>query len=899
MRLLLAGLLLATLSVPRAFADSANADAQADAGPKGVLTKPPALVTFVPAPYPPDAEAQHLQGEVVLQVDIDDKGHVADAQVLQGAGHGFDEAALGAVKQFVFSPAEIDNAPAPVRIQYRYSFTLAPETPDAGPEGTDAGPPEPKHQVTFEGRALERGTRKPLAFADVVVAEPDGGSGSAPSTTKTDEKGHFEFEDLPPGTYSVVVSLADHQRFETQEAVAPGQATHATYYVMANSYSGFESTVTAERVRKEVARTTLSEEEIRLIPGTQGDALKVVENLPGVARAPYGIGLLIVRGSKPWDTRVYIDDAVVPQLFHFGGLTSVYNADLLQDITFSPGNFNVDHGRAIGGLITAASRPPDANAIHGYVNANVIDASVLLEGPINDQLSFAIAGRRSYIDALLNQFLPKSFGLNFTLAPRYYDYQARLDWHPPGKRDHLTVTVFGSDDALALLLDNAADIDPEARASFETHIGFHVLSANWTHKYTDNLTQKLSLQTGLNILDNSLGEDIRGDTRSSITAVHELFDWQVLNSLTLEGGLDVFYAPYKYTAEVPAAEFYQVEQLPDPITSRELVSAEATGKILEPSLLAQAFWQPTPKLRIIPGVRLDWYEDLHAVRADPRIAAFQQLGETTTLKAAVGLYHQPPDYRLGLTTPKLGNPDLQPEGAEQYMLGVEHDFGSGFTLDVQGYFKWLFAQVQTTDAIVVRDGVQVPERYDNGGVGRSYGLELLFRKQLTRNLFGWVSYSLEHTEVCNSQFTLNNVRPDCSTFGSKGWSIFPLDQPHHLIAILSYKLPQNWIVGVRGQYASGNPVTPVTTSVYDADGDLYIPIPGDFFSERVPAFFQLDARVDKRFVFEKWMLTLYLDVQNITNRRNPEYTLYNFDYTKIAYLSGLPIIPSFGVKGEF
>lgn len=876
-------ILLLTLLLPVA----ARAQDASDGGPQHVLTRAPALVKFVEAPYPPEARARHLQGEVVLQIDLDERGQVSAAQVLQPAGHGFDEAALQAVKQFVFTPAEIDGKPAPVRLTYRYSFTLAPEVPDAGP-------PEARHQITFDGRAVERGTRKPLPYADVVAAPADGGSEAA---VKTDEQGHFAFEDLQPGAYRVAVVAADHLRFDTEETLVAGQVTHATYYVRRATYSAYETVVTGERERKEVARTTLKQEEIRLIPGTQGDALKVVENLPGVARAPYGIGLLVVRGSKPWDTRVYIDDAVVPQLFHFGGLTSVYNSDLLQDITFSPGNFNVDQGRAIGGLITATSRPPDEKAFHGYFNVNVIDASLLLEGPINDELSFAIAGRRSYIDAVLSSVLPKSWGLDFTLAPRYYDYQARLDWHPKSGKDRVSLTLFGSDDRLALLLQNAAAIDPEARASLETHIGFHVLSGVWTHRYSGALTQRLSLQTGYNLADNALGQDISGDTKSSISSGREVLDWEYSKALTFEAGADVFFAPYQYTAQLP--QFYQTDVLPDPIASRQLVKASDTGSILEPALFAQAIWTPTPRTKVIPGIRADYDYELGRAWVDPRLAAFQGLSDRTTLKAAVGLYHQPPDYRFGLTTPKLGNPKLGPEGAEQYMVGVEHDFGHGLTLDFQTYFKWLFHQVQTSQALVERDGAQVPERYNNGGVGRSYGMELLLRKALTERMFGWIAYSLEKTELCSARFSLSGETPRCSTFGSSNWTTFPLDQPQHLIAVLSYKLPRDWIVGARAQYASGNPVTPLVTSVYDADGDLYLPVPGPYFSERVPAFFQLDVRVDKRFVFEKWMLTIYLDVQNVTNRHNPEFVLYNYDFSQRAYLSGLPIIPSLGVKGEF
>jgi TonB family protein len=93
------------------------------------LTKAPALLKFVPAHYPPEAEAQGLSGDVGLEVQIAADGKVADARVTRSAGHGFDEAALSAVREFLFSPAEIDGKPAAVAIDYTYHFTL--ESPPA------------------------------------------------------------------------------------------------------------------------------------------------------------------------------------------------------------------------------------------------------------------------------------------------------------------------------------------------------------------------------------------------------------------------------------------------------------------------------------------------------------------------------------------------------------------------------------------------------------------------------------------------------------------------------------------------------------------------------------------------------------------------------------------------
>jgi molybdate/tungstate transport system substrate-binding protein len=63
-------------------------------------------------------------------------------------------------------------------------------------------------------------------------------------------------------------------------------------------------------------------------------------------------------------------------------------------------------------------------------------------------------------------------------------------------------------------------------------------------------------------------------------------------------------------------------------------------------------------------------------------------------------------------------------------------------------------------------------------------------------------------------------------------------------------------------------------------------------------FHQLDLRVDKRWVFNKWILNTYLDVQNAYNRSNPEGLTYSYDYSQSKPQSGLPILTIFGVRAE-
>lgn len=856
----------------------AAALAQSDGG-TGVLTRPPALLKQVEAAFPPEMLDAGQGGRVVMEVDLGADGSVTNVRVVESAGPAFDMAAVAAVRQFTFSPAEVDGAPAPVRLQYAYEFFLQPEVVEALPQ-PDAGP-----VVNFDGRVLERGTRDPIAGATVVLGE-----GEAPPEAVTDDKGFFSFADVPVGTFKVVVTAPDYERYEVTEDFAEGKKTQVTYFARRTVYGAYETVVRTTREKKEVAQINIKQEEIRLIPGTQGDAFKVVQNLPGVARSPFGIGLLVVRGSKPYDTKVYVDEAPVPLLFHFGGIKATYNSELLEELDFQQGNFGAPFGRNIGGLVRATSRPPSHKGFHGYVDVNFADASAMVEFPIGEELSVAASARRSYIDALLpaifDLFVPQAKdALTFVVAPRYYDYQVKAEWKPKSGRQRLFFSFFGSDDALKFLLPNAS-VDPEGRGEFGTTINYN----RWLLGYDLKLSPEVRFSSrnsfGFDQLTITGGEDLYAKGTQFPLLLRQRLNVDLPKVwLSLELGAELLVNTV--VADVQGPPNPRPNQIPDPFVSRNLVVERSRNVYVEPGMWADLVFTPHATFKAVGGVRIDFNTVMQDGWVDPRLALFWNPWKPLTLKAGAGLYHQSPDYRQGLLSPTLGNPDLLPEQAAHYLVGAEVKFTDFLSLDVQGYYKALSHQVRTTFALTNADTGEpgIDLRYKSTGIGRAYGLEVLLRWSLTKNFFGWISYTLSRTERDYD----NGTRIGRSA----------LDQPHNLVALASYKLPFDFILGAKIRYTTGPLTTPTVGAVYDINGNYHFPIQGDSWSERLPDFFQLDVRIDKRFVFRDWMLSIYLDVQNVTNHRNVEGTLYNFDFSRRQNVYGTPILPILGLRGEW
>ena len=137
------------------------------------------------------------------------------------------------------------------------------------------------------------------------------------------------------------------------------------------------------------------------------------------------------------------------------------------------------------------------------------------------------------------------------------------------------------------------------------------------------------------------------------------------------------------------------------------------------------------------------------------------------------------------------------------------------------------------------------------------------------------------------------------------WVLYALDQTHHLEALGSWRVTPTWSLGLRLQFVSGNPVTPLLNYdsqqfEFDADTGDYQQVLGDYLSDRRSPYVRCDMRVDKRFVRGSSIWQLYLDVQNLGYflYNSPEGYDYNYDFSERRDY-GWIILPALGCRVEF
>ena len=87
---------------------------------------------------------------------------------------------------------------------------------------------------------------------------------------------------------------------------------------------------------------------------------------------------------------------------------------------------------------------------------------------------------------------------------------------------------------------------------------------------------------------------------------------------------------------------------------------------------------------------------------------------------------------------------------------------------------------------------------------------------------------------------------------------------------------------------------------WDVDADFYNGFRiGEYNGTRLPPFFQTSLRADKLWTFKRWQLQTYVDLLNAVRGVNPEFAVYNYDFSEFAYVRGLPFIPNIGLEAKF
>lgn len=649
-------------------------------------------------------------------------------------------------------------------------------------------------------------------------------------------------------------------------------------------------------LRAEAGRTaSLSRAEVRQVPGTFGDPFRAVEIMPGVTPIVSGLPYFFIRGAPPGNVGYFLDGLRVPVLFHVGAGPSVIHPALVKQVDLYPGGYPARFGRFAGGIVAGEMQDP-LERPHGEFNLRLFDVGAFAETPFADgRGSVAVGGRYSYTGALFSLFSPSTI-------LDYWDYQGRatFDLTPD---DRISVFAMGSYDFLGQTIEGV----DEPLTLFGAE--FHRLDFRYDHRIGNRGRLRSAFTLGI---DKSRISQER-NTRDRLIGTRTDMEYRLSPEVLLRAGSDAQIDSYD-------VQTGQADLGPSGTTLLSLFPSRADFVL---GARADVVLTPSPRFEVVPGIRADLFasQGATAVGIDPRLATRTKVSDRVSVLAAAGLAHQAPAFVVPVPGFTPGGIRGGLQKAVQQSLGLELAVMTDTTFTATLFHNGFFDMSDPLGATAPqppscppgafpRDtlagdrgagggggggggtcGARFPQgtigtdRSGGGGQGsetsgnslavsalevrtrgRSYGMELFLKKRLTSRVGGFFSYTLSR-----STRTFEN-REYTATF----------DRTHVLNVALAFDLGHNWRAGTRVVFYTG---VPQATD------------PSAPSTSRLPAFFRVDLRLEKRWNIGKtaW-LSVVAEWLNATLTKESIAQNCTLAGCTATYI-GPVTIPSIGLEG--
>ena len=719
----------------------------------------------------------------------------------------------------------------------------------------------------IKGTVINKTTREPLEFVNVLVVGLNIGA-------STDINGNFTINQVPPGIYQLRASALGYKTVFTEEYRVNHITPHVNIEMEEESTAIAEVTVTASPFRRvaesPVSLRVIGLQEIEKAPGANRDISRVVQNYPGVAFSPIGYrNDLIVRGGGPSENRFYLDGVEIPNINHFstqgasGGPVGLIDADLIRNVKFYSGAFPANRGNALSSVLDFSLRDGsmDRNSLKATLGAS--EVSLSSNGHIGNKTSYLVSVRQSYLQMLFKvlglPFLPAYTDASFKLKTRFNDSN-ELTFIGLGGLDRMKLNMDIDGESAEYILSYLPKIEQETftlGGVYKHYAGNHVQSVTLSHSYLNNrnIKYKNNDESDPDNLILKLGS-VEQETKLKMENTSSWDVWKV------NAGVELNYTNYTNNTfqQVYTDALKEFNYATDLNMLRWGIYASADYSAPDESFTASL------GLRTDGNNYSDRMKELWR-QLSPRISVSYRLVDHLFLSGHMGLYYQLPAYTaLGYKNNEgvYVNKGLDYTSVNQESLGLTWNPNETMELSVEGFYK-----KYNNMPLSVADNIPLSCKGNDYGVvgnellvsdaeGRSYGVEMMFKWLLAKKL--------------NLSSSLTIFKSEFKAAADGGYLPSAWDNRFILNVSGTYNLPKQWSVGMRVCCIGGSPYTPYDeekSSLVDAwnvQGKAYYDY-SRYNMERLPAFGQLDVRVDKTFYLKKCMLGFYLDIQNITGSK--------------------------------
>ncbi|MFT5802403.1 MAG: hypothetical protein ACI956_002221 [Nonlabens sp.] len=671
--------------------------------------------------------------------------------------------------------------------------------------------------------------------------------------------------------------------------------------------------------------------QIKKIPALMGevDVLKALQLLPGVQSGGEGQSGLYVRGGSPDQNLILLDGVPVYNASHLFGFFSVFNVDAIKDVKLTKGGFPARYGGRLSSVIEINMKEGNNKEWHGAGSIGLVASRMTVEGPLSDNTSVIISGRRTYIDLIARPLIKRSFeeqgeGYSGNAGYYFYDFNGKIN-HRFSDEDRVYFSVYTGRDKF-YLKENFNARNSSVRDFSETEVGLgwgNITSAlRWNHLWSNKLFSNLAVTYSRYNFDTTASdkyefdEDKENFSLKYLSGINDValkmdFDYVPSPDHFIRFGASVInhtFKPGKFTLDIESISDFDDFRL-DTVIGQDNVNAQEYAMYIEDDM------KIGDALKINAGIHLSAFHipNKTYTSIQPRLGIRYFLPGDIALKGSFASMRQ---YVQLLTNEGIGLPtdlwlptteSVKPQDSWQVGLGLAKTFNKEYEISIEGYYK------EMRNLLAYKEGSSLFQLNDwqenvTQGDGKSYGMELFIQKKKGK-LSGWIGYTLSWSWREFEELNLGRKYP------------FKYDRRHDISIVASYEISKRVNVAATWVYGTGNAVTLANSKYTGFTPGLSFPEAPFVNTQnlehyenrnnfRMRSYHRADIGVN--FVKEKkrWTRTWSFGAYNVYNQNNPFFLFtseesevdQNGNYTtetKLKQASLFPIIPYFSYNMEF
>ncbi len=738
-------------------------------------------------------------------------------------------------------------------------------------------------------------------------------AGQADIGAVTDDKGDFIITGVEPGIFRVMATFLGYEPTFSED-IQVSAKTPSVEILMTQSSQQLDSIVItrslfANPIESPVSMRRIGVQSIEKSPGANRDVSKIVQSYPGVSYSPGGYrNDLIVRGGSPSENKFYLDGIEIPNINHFstqgasGGPVGIVNADLIREIDFYTGAFPIDKGGALSSMLDIKLRDGELTSQSFKATLGASELSLSGSGHFSDRTTYLFSARQSYLQVLF-----KMLGLPF--LPNFIDVTAKVK-HKISQRDEITFLALAGFDDMSLnesgttetseyILGYLPEITQQTTtvgATYRRYVGdkSYRLSLSHTYLRNENVKYKDNDDSAADNLNLRLRSTYQKTMLQSVNRAY-MDDW------TLRYGADMGYV------------WYDIDSFLRGVST--VNEYDSNLGYLDYSLFVGGTYKShSERFTAYVGGRFTGCSFSGKTAQmwryfSPRASVSYVLPRDFSLNANVGIYYQlPPSTALSYQEGgEYVNSHLDYINVKQVTIGADWRRGRELLISTELFYKYyskLPVSIDTQTPLSDQGtdyGTIGDELLDQQGSGRAYGVEFMARWDIPAKLSLVGSLTL-----FSSEYRISRDAP----YRASAW-----DSRVIFNASGTYFLRNGWSLGAKISATGSSPYTP-----YDVDSSALIEYwdtvgqpasdYAQYNSKRLKAYAQLDVRVDKMFYFSRWMLGVYLDIQNLSMSKFEQQQIpvstgevdpNDSSRYVMKYLNNISdtVLPTFGITAQF